>query len=83
MPFNFQEEQLPKRTKIIEELARVYDDINGFELRFGKFYDPNLVRRNEEKQEIRILSTDHELMEVLFDKIREWLNDSSPKESIE
>ena len=82
MPFVFTEEPQLNRRKKIEELSRVYDEISGFELRFGKFYDPNLVRRNEEKQEIRILCSDHQQMEVLYDMIKQWLNDKSPKESL-
>ena len=83
MPFVFTEEPQLNRRKKIEECARVYHTIAGFELRFGKFYDPNLVRRNEEKQEIRIICDDHKQMEVLYDLIREWLTNKTPKESAE
>ncbi len=54
------------------ETDRIYETIGDFDLRFGKFYDPN-VKFNGEKIEIRILCADNEMQEALFDKIKEWL----------
>lgn len=51
---------------------RKLENINGFELRFGKFYDPNEYL-NGPKLEIRILNKDPEMMHALYTKIREWL----------
>ena len=60
-----------QKTKHIQNTTpRRYEEINGFEIRTGKFVDPNW-HLNGEKWEIRITSKDYELMQVLADKIRE------------
>lgn len=54
------------------QTPRVYETINGFDIRAGKAYnyDPNL---NKEKFEIRIQTEDFDLGEALLSKIKEWL----------
>jgi len=51
---------------------RIYDEINGFELRTGKFYDPGAYL-NGIKFEIRILNRDPYQIEVLREIIKEIL----------
>ena len=53
---------------------RIYEDINEFEFRFGKFKDPNEFL-NGTKFEIRILSKDQEEIESLYDKIKEIIKE--------
>lgn len=62
-----------KTKHVRSEPDRFYFDVGDFEIRTGKFNDPN-VHLNGEKWEIRILSKDFELMEVLADKIKEILS---------
>ena len=58
------------------QTERIYDDINGFELRFGKFYNPNeWIQGVSEKFEIRILHKDPEIISILNQKIKEMLQD--------
>lgn len=65
---------IPVKTKRVRsEPDRQYFDIGDFEIRTGRFNDPNW-NLNGEKWEIRILSKDFELMEVLADKIKEILS---------
>jgi len=52
------------------QMPRYYQDVNDFELRTGKFYNPNEFLQGE-KFEIRILNKDPELIEAL----REWLTE--------
>lgn len=59
-----------KKKSIQNTTPRHYQEINGFEIRSGKFVDPNAYL-NGEKWEIRILSKDFELMQVLQEKIIE------------
>lgn len=57
------------------QTTREYLEMNGFELRIGKFYDPN-EKFNGEKMEIRILhKIDEEIdqFDSLISKIKEWL----------
>lgn len=54
------------------QTPRNYETVNGFEIRTGKFVNPN-EHIDGEKWEIRITSTDFELMEVLHEKIVEIL----------
>ena len=63
-----------KVKQVRSEPDRQYFDIGEFEIRTGKFNDPN-VHFNGEKWEIRIISKDMELMEVLADKIKEMLSE--------
>lgn len=58
--------------KIRSEPDRRYFEIGDFEIRTGKFNDPN-VHFNGEKWEIRITSKDFELMQILEEKIKEML----------
>lgn len=51
---------------------RVYEDVNGFELRTGKFYNPNEFLDGE-KFEIRILNKDPEVIESLREVLVEML----------
>jgi len=51
---------------------RIYEEINGFELRTGKFYDPGEFL-NGAKFEIRILNKDPDQIEVLLEQIKEIL----------
>lgn len=51
---------------------RIYQDVNGFELRTGKFYNPNEFLDGS-KHEIRILHADPELIESLREYITEVL----------
>lgn len=53
---------------------RKYETVNGFEIRTGKFNDPN-EKFNGTRFEIRILHPDHELMEALADKIKDMLKE--------
>lgn len=53
-----------------------YFNVGDFELRFGKFNDPN-EWSNGEKQEIRILTKDIHLSEALLDKLLEMLSDGN------
>jgi len=60
------------------QTPREYLDIGGFELRIGKFYDPN-ENLNGPKMEIRILKPikeddDFALFEALEKKLKEWLS---------
>ena len=58
------------------QTERIYDDINGFELRFGKYYNPNeLIQSISEKFEIRILHKEPEIISILNQKIKEMLQD--------
>ena len=55
-----------------KKFNKVYETINGFELRSGKAYNcyPSTT---PEKFEIRILTQDFDLGEALLSKIKEWL----------
>lgn len=54
----------------------MYNDINGSELRFGKFYNPNKsIQGIQEKFEIRILHKDPEIISILNQKIKEMIQD--------
>ena len=58
-------------------IQREYSEINGFELRIGKFADPN-EKFNGTKMEIRILKRieteeDASLFDALKEKIKEYL----------
>ena len=64
---------LIKPRRVMSEPDRQYFDIGEFEIRTGKFNDPN-AHINGEKWEIRITSPDFELMQVLGDKIKEMLS---------
>lgn len=55
------------------QTPRIYEETNGFEMRTGKFYDPN-EKLNGIKFEIRILSKDPELIEILRSKIKEIIS---------
>ena len=55
------------------QTERRYFDINDFEFRVGKFYDPN-EHFNGSKFEIRILHKDPELLESLLEQIKEVVN---------
>ena len=58
------------------QTERMYNDINGFELRFGKFYNSNEgIQGISEKFEIRILHKDPEIISILNQKIKEMLQD--------
>lgn len=58
------------------QTERIYDDINGFELRFGKFCNPHeWIQGIQEKFEIRILHQDSEIISILNQKIKEMLQD--------
>lgn len=61
-----------KKKHIQNTTPRRYETINGFEIRTGKFVDPNSYL-NEEKWEIRITGPDFELMQVLEEKLMEIL----------
>ena len=54
------------------QTPRIYQDVNGFELRTGKFYDPNEFL-NGAKFEIRILHKDPEVIETLREYLMEFL----------
>ncbi|GEM_PF-3909158 len=58
--------------KVRSEPKRIYEDIGGFELRYGKFYNYN-PHLDPTKFEIRILHQDPELLMMLNEKIKEWL----------
>jgi len=60
------------------QIKREYEDVNGFELRTGKFYNPNEFLQGE-KFEIRILHKDPEMIEVLHDKLIEILKSEPEK----
>jgi hypothetical protein len=62
-----------KRVK--SEPDRRYFEIGDFEIRTGRFNDPNAYF-NGEKWEIRILSKDFELMQVLEEKLKEMLQET-------
>ena len=49
-----------------------YEEVNGFKIRYGKFYDPNDYI-NGINFEIRILHEDPEQQEALLEKIRKLL----------
>lgn len=51
---------------------RIYQNVNGFELRTGKFYNPNEFLDGI-KYEIRILHVDPELIDVLREYLTEIL----------
>lgn len=51
---------------------RDYKVINDFDLRFGKFYDPNEYL-NGISFEIRVLHKDPELLHALYEKIVGWI----------
>lgn len=58
------------------QTPRIYEEINGFELRTGKFFNPNEgIAGTPPKWEIRILHTDPELIEVLRLKLMEMLKE--------
>lgn len=60
-----------QRTKHVQNTTpREYETVNGFEIRFGKFVNPN-EHLDGLKFEIRILNPDLELMIALKDKIKE------------
>jgi hypothetical protein len=64
---------LPETTETpIESPYREYHTINEFEIRLGRFYDPN-EHSNGTRYEIRILHHDYELIEALRDKIKDVL----------
>ena len=57
------------------QTPREYFELNGFEVRIGKFYDPN-VHMNGDKMEIRILhkiDDQIEQFDSLVSKLKEWL----------
>lgn len=59
------------------QTEREYVKLNGFNLRIGKFYDPNEFL-NGTHMEIRITKSiendnDTELFEALVNKIKDWL----------
>ena len=54
------------------QTPRIYEEINGFEIRSGKAYNYN-PHLTPEKFEIRIMTEDFELGEVLLEKLKEWL----------
>jgi hypothetical protein len=54
------------------QTPRIYQDVNGFELRTGKFYDPNEFL-NGAKFEIRILHKDPVVIEALREYLMEFL----------
>lgn len=55
------------------QTERIYENLKGFELRLGKFYNPNEYLDGI-KFEIRILNHNNQLIEVLYEKIKEWLS---------
>lgn len=57
------------------QTPREYFELNGFEVRIGEFYDPN-VNLNGKKMEIRILhkiDDQIEQFDSLVSKVKEWL----------
>lgn len=57
------------------QTPREYFELNGFEVRIGEFYDPN-VNLNGKKMEIRILhkiDDQIEQFDSLVSKLKEWL----------
>lgn len=56
------------------QTERIYETINGFDLRTGRFNNPNEGIKGEPiKFEIRILHEDPELIITLLEKIKEWI----------
>lgn len=58
------------------QTERFYDNVNGFELRTGKFYNPNEgIQGTPAKFEIRILHENPEIITILNEKIKELIRD--------
>lgn len=70
-------------SKLVERTVKVdanqyylYANVNGFEMRKGFVRDYNYnVEKDPRLSEIRIRHDDHELIEVLYEKIKEWISD--------